>query len=126
MKIDKVKLIYFSPTGTTRKILEYIAEGVGVPIERVDLTRPDFAAKKIDTFGKELTIIGVPVYVGRVPVLAIERLHKLSGDGTPAALVVDDSPIGAACVWPWSSLLGYPRARGLPLACACQDFRSPV
>ena len=87
MKIDKAKLIYFSPTGTTRRILDYIAEGLEAPVERVDLTKPDFD-RKIGSFGGELAVIGVPVYVGRVPALAAERLRMLKANKTPAVLVV--------------------------------------
>ena len=34
MKVKQVKLIYFSPTGTTQKVLESIAEGIAVESER--------------------------------------------------------------------------------------------
>jgi len=88
MKIDKVKLVYFSPTGTTRRILEYISEGLEAPAEYIDLTHPNFAAKGLAPFGKELAIIGVPVYVGRVPTLAAKRLSQIKGNDTPAVLVV--------------------------------------
>ena len=39
MIFDSVNMIYFSPTGTTRKILEGIARGLDVKkIEHTDLT----------------------------------------------------------------------------------------
>jgi ferredoxin/flavodoxin len=88
MRIDKVKLIYFSPTGSTKKILEYIAEGIHASHEHIDLTKPDFAAKGLNVSGQELAIIGIPVYVGRVPRAAANRLMELKGNNTPTALVV--------------------------------------
>jgi ferredoxin len=88
MKIDKVKLVYFSPTGNTRRILEYISEGLQTPTEHIDLTHPNFEAKGLAPFENELAIIGMPVYVGRVPTLAAKRLSKLKGNNTPAVLVV--------------------------------------
>jgi ferredoxin len=88
MKINKVKLVYFSPTGTTRRILEYISEGLEAPTEYIDLTHPNFTTKELAPFRKELVIIGVPVYVGRVPTLAAKRLSQLKGNDTPAVLVV--------------------------------------
>ena len=35
-----------------------------------------------------LSIIGVPVYGGRVPVEAISRLQRLKANNTPAVIVV--------------------------------------
>jgi ferredoxin len=86
MRIERVKLVYFSPTGTTQKIVESIAEGIKAPVERIDMTHPTHA--KTSAFGKELIIIGVPVYVGRVPALAAKRLRELKGNNTPVVLVV--------------------------------------
>jgi ferredoxin len=88
MKISKVKLVYFSPTATTKRILEYITEGIEAPVEHLDLTPPNFSAKGLPPFGTELVIIGVPVYVGRVPRLAAQRLSQLKGNNTPTVLVV--------------------------------------
>ena len=88
MKIEKIKLIYFSPTRSTKRILEYISEGLSAPVEYIDLTRPDFTPTKYGAFGQEIAIIGVPVYVGRVPALAAKRLRELKGSNTPAVLVV--------------------------------------
>jgi len=87
MKIDQVRLIWFSPTGTSRRVVRGIAEGFsGVPVEETNLTLPDFT-----TCGRlgpdELAIIGVPVYAGRVPALAVERMKEISGSNTPAVIV---------------------------------------
>ena len=44
MEIKKVKLIYFSPTGTTQKVLEGIAKGIAVEdVEHINLTLPEGA-----------------------------------------------------------------------------------
>jgi ferredoxin/flavodoxin len=88
MKIDRVKLVYFSPTGSTKRIVEEIAKGVGVPIEHVDLTRPEAKTMDFEEFGEELAIIGSPVYAGRIPVEAIRRLQRLKAHNTPAVTLV--------------------------------------
>jgi len=36
----------------------------------------------------ELTIIGTPVYAGRVPPEAVRRLRRIKGNNTPAVVVV--------------------------------------
>ena len=48
MEIRKVKLVYFSPTGTTRKILENVAGGVAVKdVEHIDLTLPGTGSSRM-------------------------------------------------------------------------------
>jgi flavodoxin len=88
MEISKVRLVYFSPTGSTRRIVEEIARGVGASEEHVDLTRPEAKTRYFDDFGSELTIIGSPVYAGLVPVEAARRLRRLRASSTPAVTVV--------------------------------------
>ena len=89
MVIKQVKLIYFSPTGTTRKVLESIAKGIGVEdVEHIDLTLPDGAQQTITCFSDELAIIGAPVYGGRLPVDAISRFKQLKASKTFAVVIV--------------------------------------
>ena len=62
MDIQKVKLVYFSPTGTSRKIMESIAEGIAVEdVEQVDMTLSENAQETIPQLSDELVIIGAPV-----------------------------------------------------------------
>jgi ferredoxin/flavodoxin len=89
MEINKVNLVYFSPTGTTRKVLESIAEGIAADeVVHVDLTLLEGAGQAVLPFSDDLVIIGAPVYGGRLPVDAIKRFEKLKADGTPAIIVV--------------------------------------
>jgi len=88
MDIGRVRLVYFSPTGSTRRIVEEIAKGVGAAVEHVDLTRPEAKTQSFKDFGEELAIIGTPVYAGLIPVEAARRLKRLKAHGTPAVTVV--------------------------------------
>ncbi|WP_022669136.1 4Fe-4S binding protein [Desulfospira joergensenii] len=89
MEVKKVKLIYFSPTGTTRKILESIAGGIRVEdVEQIDLTLPEGAEQPIQFFSDELVLIGAPVYGGRLPIDAINRFKSLKADGALAVPIV--------------------------------------
>jgi ferredoxin len=89
MNINTVKLIYFSPTKTTKKIVEGIAEGLEVDtVERLDLTPPEARLWEPEEFRDTLTIVGTPVYSGRVPLDAIQRLQKLKAIDTLAIIVV--------------------------------------
>lgn len=89
MNFDAVKLVYFSPTGTTRKVLDGIAEGLGAAnIEHIDLTLPQGDTGMPIEIKDELVLLGVPVYEGRVPKTAIPRLGRLKTDKTPAVIIV--------------------------------------
>jgi ferredoxin len=89
MRINQVKLIYFSPTGTTRTVLENIAIGTAVnDVEHIDLTLPKSARQTIPPFSDELVIVGAPVYGGRLPVDAIERLKQTKANKTPVVPIV--------------------------------------
>ena len=88
----KATAIYFSPTGNTKKTAEAMAAAVDPAYERMDLTLPaendGLIEERKRIFGKEeLVILGMPVYGGRIPPLAVERLTGLKGEGTPCVLV---------------------------------------
>jgi ferredoxin len=89
MKMQSIKLVYFSPTGTTQKILESIAKGISVDdVEHINLTLPGKDRLTIPPFSDELVIIGAPVYGGRLPVDAINRFKKLKASKTLTVLIV--------------------------------------
>ena len=89
MKCPSVKLIYFSPTRTTKKIVEAIAQGAGINrIEHLDLTPPEARTGAAMEIEGQLTIIGVPVYAGRVALEATQRLRRLKVRQAPAVVVV--------------------------------------
>jgi len=89
MNIESVKLVYFSPTGTTRAVARGIARGTGHgTVEELDITRPAERCRALETSDNELLIVGVPVYLGRIPALAAGWLQTLQAHDTPAVGVV--------------------------------------
>ncbi len=89
MELARQKLIYFSPTQTTQKVLAAIAEGTGIgQTDQVDLTLPPAETLGKNEISQELAIIGAPVYSGRVALTAANRLLQIKGNGTPAVLIV--------------------------------------
>jgi ferredoxin len=89
MNLTSATLIYFSPTRTTRTILEEIAQGMaGVRVDHRDLTPPAAHTDRWVGAQQTLALIGAPVYAGRLPLVAAERFRRLRGQQTPAALVV--------------------------------------
>jgi len=89
MEIQKVKLVYFSPTGTTKAVIRGIARGMNPgTVEELDITRPGARNQSLPTTENDLLIIGVPVYMGRVPALSAEWLQGIEAQNTPAVCVV--------------------------------------
>jgi len=88
MKIKKVWAVSFSPTRTSKTVVDAIASGITADDhDSLDLTYPGGTDSK--TFNAdELVVIGIPVYGGRVAPLAARRLRALKGTNTPAVLVV--------------------------------------
>ncbi len=82
----------FSPTGTTKKVVDTVAraaaEGLSLPLWEVPYTLlPD--RKRILPFNEgQLVVFGVPVYAGRVPNLLRRELQTLQGNGATAVPVV--------------------------------------
>ena len=84
--MKKIVLVYFSPTGNTRKSLEAMAEPFGGATDVVDLTVDE---SPVRTFGEEdVVILGTPVYGGRIPSVARARLAGIRGQGTRCLAVV--------------------------------------
>lgn len=88
MNIRSLKLTCFSPTGTTRAVLDGIARGLSVPAELIDVTLPEARTSPLSANHDDLLVIGVPVYMGRVPDLLSDWLHRFELDRTPTVCVV--------------------------------------
>jgi len=87
MSINLLNLVYFSPTGTTRKVLEGIATGITpAMIEFTDLSAAG-AEICFDKKQPDLAIIGMPTYASRIPPEAASLFKRLHGKGIPIVLV---------------------------------------
>jgi len=76
---------HFSPTGTTAKTALAIAKGSGCAYREIDLSAP-VQGEQIGA--GDVLLAAMPVYGGRVPSVALERLTQLRGSGQKAAAVV--------------------------------------
>jgi ferredoxin len=89
MKTDTVKLVFFSPTGTTQAVLGGIVRGLRPSnVKRIDITTPEARKQPLLTSEDELLVVGIPVYMGRVPGLLSEWLNAIEASQTPAVCVV--------------------------------------
>ncbi len=78
--------IFFSPSGTTKKVVDQIAGNFNQKKETYDLLNFD-SAKEFSS--EDIVIVGMPVFAGRIPKSGRERLAKLKGNGTKAIAVVN-------------------------------------
>lgn len=83
-----IKQITFSPTGGTKKVADAIALGISAEIEVYELCNPESLLHEIVLTKDDTVIIAAPVYGGRIPALAIERLKSLvKPNGAKCAVV---------------------------------------
>ena len=85
MKI-KATTVYFSATYTTKRIVEYMAQKLADDITTYDITN-DSSLNEAIVPKDELLIVGIPVYAGRVPQMAVERIRRFKGEGTRALAI---------------------------------------
>lgn len=85
MNLPRWLIAYFSPTGATLTIARAIAEGSGCPTRELDLSDPVVSGSIEEN---EILLAAVPVFSGRVPAVALERLARLQGNGQNTVAVV--------------------------------------
>lgn len=87
MRYHNVHIIYFSPTHTSAKIVHEVVEGIGAK----EFIESDITCEMLpdeELLEDELVLVAVPVYGGRVPDVAAERLAKFHGNQTPVVPIV--------------------------------------
>ena len=84
----KIHQITFSPTGGTKRVAACICEGIGTNIEVTELCLKAEECSTPEIAPEDLAVIAVPVFAGRVPPLAIERLRQIESHGACCAVAV--------------------------------------
>lgn len=102
MNIGQVTSIYYSPTGTSAKVAEAVAEAFAEAVNGGKLLHemPSAVSGTIDAKVLDLTldgrilsvnesfaVIAAPVYGGRIALTAAERIRMLKSDGSPCAVI---------------------------------------
>lgn len=97
----KIQPMFFSPTGTTKKLVESLALSIFenskrytndiVLLENIDFTliqsrkiNEDYICLSEDN----ILILGIPVYAGRVPNILLNFLDMIKGNNTPCIAIV--------------------------------------
>ena len=91
-KYTKVTALYFSPTHTTKSIVERIASSLAamlrIECDSMDITTPNSRKKQIIFDSNNIVVFGSPVYIGRLPNLISPYFKTFSGNGAAAVAVV--------------------------------------
>lgn len=86
MELNGSHICCFSPTGTSRRVAEAVGRGMNVPQTLFhDATHGEVC---FTAAADSVAIFAVPVYGGHAAPLALQRMEKIRGDGTPAVVIV--------------------------------------
>ncbi len=91
--MKRVNLMYFSPTATTKTVVEEIGRLLGtkddIEIGKIiDFTLPKERENSQNFHPNDILLIGVPVYAGRVPNVLLKYLNTIKGHNTLAIPIV--------------------------------------
>lgn len=87
MHFREAELIYFSATGTTRKVVETIGNTISGSKNNRNLLLQPFTEETVVP-SEKVAVVAMPVYNGRLPVMCSQNLACLKGKNTPAIAVV--------------------------------------
>ncbi|MGN1375625.1 MAG: 4Fe-4S binding protein [Prevotella sp.] len=79
--------ITFSPTGGTRRVSEVLCQVMGIESVVTDLCVKAAEIHLPNINGEDLAVIAMPVFAGRVPPLAMERLRMINPQGAKCVVV---------------------------------------
>ncbi|WP_270396048.1 EFR1 family ferrodoxin [Mediterraneibacter massiliensis] len=88
MKMNELKLVYFSPTGTTRKVIMELAKNIHLKSVSFDFSVHKEKRPALSFMQNDFVLFGVPVYAGRVPRTFLDCLKEIQGNNPPAAVFV--------------------------------------
>ena len=79
--------ITFSPTGGTRRVSELLCAGFEAESTLTELCITEDKLKYPSIAADDLVVISMPVFAGRVPALAVERLRHIEANGAKCVIV---------------------------------------
>ena len=79
--------IVFSPTGGTLQVCDMLCQGIAPVSLATDLCVKTADLRLPDIHEDDLVVIAMPVFAGRVPALALQRLRLLKPNGARCAVI---------------------------------------
>lgn len=86
-KTETIHQITFSPTGGTRRVSELLCKAMEAESNITELCTKQENLSYPQVSADDLVIISMPVYAGRVPALAVERLKGIKANGAKCVIV---------------------------------------
>ncbi len=83
----KIHQIIFSPTGGTQRVSEFLCQDMGKESVVTDLCVKAADTQLPNIQEDDLAIIAMPVFAGRVPALAVERLRMVKPNSAKCVVV---------------------------------------
>lgn len=77
----------FSPTGGTKKVADVLCEHLSANFEMVDLSDSKYNFSNISISSKDIAVIAVPSYGGRVPEVVNSRISQIAGNGCKTIII---------------------------------------
>ncbi len=80
-----IRVLYFSPTGGTKKVADALGKGFNQKVQFINILSENplpYEYQKEDSL-----VLVAPVFAGRIPAVVKERLENQKGNGRPAAVV---------------------------------------
>lgn len=82
----KAEIIYYSATGTTRKLIKSFAEGLGLETVFTDITLP-VERETYHPIESDLLVLATPIYGERIPRFIMDYFNRVKGGGRPLAVL---------------------------------------
>lgn len=79
--------ITFSPTGGTLRASEFLCKGFNAQSTITELCTQEENLNYPNIAADDLVVISMPVYAGRVPALAVERLNNVISNGAKCVII---------------------------------------
>lgn len=81
-------IIYFSPTGGTKKVVDLITQVWDCEKKEINLLKPNDDYENYQLEKDDICVVAVPSFGGRVPAIVTERLGKISANCTKTIGIV--------------------------------------
>lgn len=88
MEFKKVTVIYFSPTGNSKKYASEIAKRFDINYKELNITDYNTRRETHRFKNDELVVFSAPVYYGRLPMVNGNIFENVQGQNTPAIFTV--------------------------------------
>lgn len=87
--MNSIQLIWFSPMYHTREIVRAFGASLARSLDSLPIEKHDISVntKEMIFTDQDIVVIGAPVYAGRIPLLAAQRIQQIKGSNSAAIIL---------------------------------------